>query len=693
MGNIWSTAADNSCAAAQAKPGSGFSKDSAPNRRVSVRMVQNVLVIWLDRNIDDINVDCRNTITQLQRVVNSINKYTDGEECIKFLKSMKDEKACMIISGSLGQVIVPRIHNMIQVDSIFIFCQDEKYHQKWAKDWTKIKGVFTNITLICEALKQAAEQCEQNAIPMSFVNTNDDTDNKNLDQLDPSFMYTQILKEILLTIKFEREHIKEFIDHCREQFIENDGELKKINKFQQKYRNETPIWWYTYDSFLYPMLNRALRTTDAEVIIKMGFFIGDLHRDIHQLHLKQFDKHPSSKSFIVYRGQGMSHPDLAQMRKTQGGIMSFNNFLSTSKNREISLRFANAAMANPDLVGILFVMTIDPSKSTAPFASIAGVSYYPTEDEILFSMHTVFRICNIKPMDGNMRLFQVDLTLTCDNDKDLCMLTDRMREETKGPTGWYRLGELLRKIGEFNQAQKIFIAMLNQPINDKEKAPVFNQLGMMKNIQGEFKEAIRLYEKSLEIYGKTSPANHLDLAWPYDNAGVAYYNMGDYLKALSSHVKALKIRQQSLPPNHPDLASSYNNIGVLHAQMGEYTMALPNFEKAHAIKEKQLPSNHPDLASSYDNIGNVYRSLGEYSKALSAHEKAQDIFQRALPANHPDLAMSYNNIALVYEDMRDYSKARLFYERAVNIGQNSLPSNHPELQKWQQNLKDVKNKF
>jgi hypothetical protein len=73
----------------------------------------------------------------------------------------------------------------------------------------------------------------------------------------------------------------------------------------------------------------------------------------------------------------MSHPDLAQMRKTQGGIMSFNNFLSTNKNHEISLRFATAAMANPDLVGILFVMTIDPSKSTAPFASISGVSYYP----------------------------------------------------------------------------------------------------------------------------------------------------------------------------------------------------------------------------------------------------------------------------------------------------------------------------
>jgi hypothetical protein len=44
-------------------------------------------------------------------------------------------------------------------------------------------------------------------------------------------------------------------------------------------------------------------------------------------------------------------------------------------------------------------------------------------------IHIVFRICDIKPMDENHRLFQVDLTLTTDNDKDLRVLTDHIREE------------------------------------------------------------------------------------------------------------------------------------------------------------------------------------------------------------------------------------------------------------------------
>ena len=62
-------------------------------------MVQNVLLIWLDSNIDNNSADCRNTTMQLRRAVNSINTFTDGDQCIQFLEDMNQEKACMIISG------------------------------------------------------------------------------------------------------------------------------------------------------------------------------------------------------------------------------------------------------------------------------------------------------------------------------------------------------------------------------------------------------------------------------------------------------------------------------------------------------------------------------------------------------------------------------------------------------------------
>ena len=164
-------ATDKSDGAKQAEQTSALPKGTDARRRVDIKMVQNVLLIWLYTNIDVKSEDCANTVTQLHRVVNDMNTFTDGEDCIQFIDTINDNKICMIISGSLGQQIVPRVHNMSQMDSVFIFCDNKKYHEQWTTEWSKIKGVFTEITPICEALKQASQQCEQNAASISFLAT------------------------------------------------------------------------------------------------------------------------------------------------------------------------------------------------------------------------------------------------------------------------------------------------------------------------------------------------------------------------------------------------------------------------------------------------------------------------------------------------------------------------------------------
>ncbi|CAF3712499.1 unnamed protein product [Adineta steineri] len=240
MGNNTSITSIQTNAQANAKQASKFYTDAVANRRMNMQRMQNRLLIWLDNNIDENNADCNNTIKQLKRVVNNVNTFTEGEQCVEFIQTITNNKVCMVVSGSLGKHIMPHVHDLSQVDTIFIFCNNKKWHKKWVKPWSKIKGVFTDITSICEALKQVAHQCEQNATSISFV-----ASNKKLDQLDPSFMYTQILKEILLTINFEDKHFNQFITYCRDKYEDDENELKNVHQLQTTYKNNIPIWWYT----------------------------------------------------------------------------------------------------------------------------------------------------------------------------------------------------------------------------------------------------------------------------------------------------------------------------------------------------------------------------------------------------------------------------------------------------------------
>ncbi|CAF4304883.1 unnamed protein product, partial [Rotaria sp. Silwood2] len=251
-------------------------------------------------------------------------------------------------------------------------------------------------------------------------------------------------------------------------------------------------------------------------------------------------------------------------------------------------------------------MTIDPSKvsaSTTPFALINDYSACPHEHEILFSMHTVFRIGEIKQTSNNSRLWEVQLTITDDNDAQLAALTKCIQGELCGYTGWHRLGDLMIQAGHFNQAEEVYNELLKNTTDDNARARIYFQLGWVKDDQGQYSEAVSFYEKHLEIKRKHFYADHPSLASTYNNIGLAYNNMGNYAKALEYYKKSHRIEEKELPSDHPDLACSHNNMGLTYNNMGDFSKALEYYEKALKIKEKTLPPNHPDLAIYYSNIG------------------------------------------------------------------------------------------
>jgi len=249
-----------------------------------IRNTHNFLLVWLDLSTNgSYKIACPDAITQFRQTTNSIKLFTNVDQCIDYITDITEEKAFIILSGAIVRSIVSIVQDICQINSIYIWCENVSAEHE---QWTKVKGVFTQISSICEALKEDARYYDHNAISISFILPTDGVSNQNLDQLDQSFMYSQILKEILLTIDFDRRHIMEFTTYCREQFNNKSIELQNIDKLEKEYHEHMPIWWYTYQSCLYSILNQALRTMKVDIIIKMGFFLRDLHQNIIQLYTK-----------------------------------------------------------------------------------------------------------------------------------------------------------------------------------------------------------------------------------------------------------------------------------------------------------------------------------------------------------------------------------------------------------------------
>ncbi|CAF1118891.1 unnamed protein product [Adineta steineri] len=654
------------------------------------RIIRNYSLLWLDECVDQTDKDYENTLKQIQTIADNINVFKERDACIDFVTDSEENiRLFLMINDTISQQIMPLINDIPQLHGVYILSDTEILDEAWTKQWQKIKSVHINIDDLCQRLELGIKHLNQDSIAMSFITLDEMTSTDNVNQLEPTFMYTQIFKDILLDMEHDAQAIKQFTAYCRNH---DCGSAKNIDEFEKSYDVETAIWWYTCPSFIYSMLNYALRSMEGETIINMGFFIRDLHQQLQKLQQEQLNV-LHDKPFIVYRGQGLSKVDFEKLRKTQSGLISFNNFLSTSTEQHMPLGLASSASETADMVGIFFKMLIDPRVESVPFASINTISYFPGEDEILFSMHTIFRVGAIKQMDSNNQLYQIELQLTSDDDRQLRLLTDRIREDVVGENGWERLGDLLLKIGQFNKAEELYSVLLVQTSDEAEKVLYYNQLGYVKRDQGDYEKAIWYYEQGLKIRQKTLPSNHPDLATSYNNIGSVYYNTGEYSKALLLHEQALEIRQKNLSSNHSDWVASYNYLGLVYNIMGEYTKALSFCKQALEICQKTLPSNHPSLAISYNNIGDVYNNMGEYSNALSYYEKTLQIRQRTLPSNHADLATSYNDIGGVYDNMGEYTKALSYYEKALEICQKTLPSNHPNIATSYNNVGDVHSKM
>ncbi|CAF4998953.1 unnamed protein product [Rotaria sp. Silwood1] len=138
------------------------------------------------------------------------------------------------------------------------FQKNESQKKKLTQQWSKVKDIFSSISSIGGALKQDSQKCDHDSMPISIISTHIEKLNENLNQFETTFMYTQILKEILLTINFNQQHLEDFTNYCRENFVDNAVQLKIIKEFEKDYSNHSPIWWNTQESCLYSILSRAV---------------------------------------------------------------------------------------------------------------------------------------------------------------------------------------------------------------------------------------------------------------------------------------------------------------------------------------------------------------------------------------------------------------------------------------------------
>lgn len=129
------------------------------------------------------------------------------------------------------------------------------------------------------------------------------------------------------------------------------------------------IGLYTKESFLYRLVNKALRENDPSKVQTLGPFI-------RLLYLTDCSPSPGKTGYAgeLYRGAELDQRTIDSYRQCIGQKKTYDAFSSTSKNRKKAESYGN----------VLFVLNRDPSaKYKFSGMDISALSEYPDEEEVL----------------------------------------------------------------------------------------------------------------------------------------------------------------------------------------------------------------------------------------------------------------------------------------------------------------------
>jgi hypothetical protein len=243
-----------------------------------------IVLFWLQPS-NAINENLREDIDSLQEIINDTRVFYDRDQCIETLQSIVDQTIFLVLG--IGQ------SDLIDILSSFTYLEyiylQEPSHFPYT---SQVRGVFRETKQLLHQLKKDIKTVHNTYTHLGLSRDGElqqpQNSTQNLQCRAVEFKWVQLLFEVLLNTTRPTENIHEdLLDECRLIYRGNEPETRFIDEFAAEYEPSKAIWWYTRNTFLYKLINMALRTENMMIIWKFRFIIQDIYQQLKSMHEKQ----------------------------------------------------------------------------------------------------------------------------------------------------------------------------------------------------------------------------------------------------------------------------------------------------------------------------------------------------------------------------------------------------------------------
>lgn len=154
----------------------------------------------------------------------------------------------------------------------------------------------------------------------------------------------------------------------------------------------------------------------------------------------------------------------------------------------------------------------------------------------------------------------------------------------------------------------------------------------LNNSVSNFRGAISVFKKSLQISLENYPNSHRVIAITYNKLGLAFMYNKELAESYEMHLNALKVQKDFLNGECSDISTSYECLGILELKKDRFNEALNYFHKTLEIKERIFGNYHSEVSSTlavmaflYSKIGDVEKSTRYFQRQVAIESKVKNI--------------------------------------------------------------------
>ena len=287
------------------------------------------------------------------------------------------------------------------------------------------------------------------------------------------------------------------------------------------------------------------------------------------------------------------------------------------------------------------------------------------EDEILFSMGTVFRIKAVERSKVD-NVWIIHLLMNGEQNEELKSVCDNFKPMSNPLNNPSTIANILFAIGEYEKAKQFMLMLIKdtRPGDFNTIASYYSNLVSICNNQENYDEGLMWAEKALQL----SPNELETLTGIYVNAGASHAAKNNFALATECFYKVINgCQNKSTLENQRMLGIAYSNLGLLYARKGDTEKALTHLFEALDIQKSLSPYNISQLSITYRSLGIVYYSNEDYKSTLIYLLKCTEIQERVLSEKHPTLAISYIFLGMCYLESYNYEEAYEYFRKFSEI--------------------------